>query len=212
VRFRFELPADTTPERLTELSSMFGAAPGGGPTEATHPVEFAFSAPAAGEASLVLAAIAGAGGGLRVSLDGREIFRQAWPALPDLKASDIWRRQPAPPPLAIAYPAGVHTITLEGLGPSWVQLDRLIVPDIGRDVRAHAIADRDFALVRVQADEGAVPATVGLRVAGLGDGSCRLNLIDLATGAERQQTAAIAGGVLPGVALTASDTALVIAR
>ena len=212
VRFRFELPADTTPAWLTELSAMFGTGPGGDPAEPAHPVEFAFSAPAAGQASLVLAAIAGAGGGLRVSLDGREIFRQTWPALPDLKPSDIWRRQPAPPPLAIAYPTGAHIITLEGLGPAWVQVDRLIVPDIGCDVCAHAIADRDFALVRVQADEGAVPATVGLRVDGLGDGPCRLNLIDLATGAERQQAAAVKNGLLPGVALTARDTALVVAR
>jgi hypothetical protein len=211
-RFRFELPADVTPERLAEFSSMIGAASGGEPPATARPIEFAFSAPTAGQASLVFAGIAGAGAGLRVSLDGREIFHQAWPALPDFNASDPWRRQPAPPPLAIAYPAGVHTITLEGLGPAWVQLDRLIVPDLGRNLRAFAIADRDFALVRVQADEGAVPATVGLRVAGLGDGPCKLNLIDLATGTEREQAAAIAGGVLRGVELTASDTALVIAR
>ena len=211
-RFRFELPADTTPERLTELSAMFGPGPGGNSAEPVHPIEFAFDAPAAGQASLVLAAIAGAGGGLRVSLDGREVFRQAWPALPDLKSTDVWRRQPAPPPIPIAYPAGKHTIALEGLGPAWVQLDRLIVPDIGRDVRAHAIADHGFALLRVQADEGAVPATVGLRVDGLGDGHCSLTLVDLTTGVERESTAKITGGVLPGVELAGGDTAVVVGR
>jgi len=211
-RFRFELPADATPERLAELSGMHNAAAGDKRFTTVRPIEFAFSAPAAGQASLVFAGIAAAGGGIRASLDGREIFRHTWPALPNFQGAADRRRQPAPPPLAIPYAAGPHTITLEGLGPSWVQIDRLIVPDLGHDLRAFAIADRDFALVRVRADDGAVPATVGVRVAGLADGPCRLTLIDLATGAEREQSATIAGGVLPGVALTAADTALVIVR
>ena len=74
------------------------------------------------------------------------------------------------------------------------------------------IGDGEFALLRVQADEGAVPATVDLRVAGLADGPCRLNVMDLETGTEREQVSAIAGGVLRGVALAARDTAVVITR
>jgi len=128
-----------------------------------------------------------------VSLDGREVL----PPVMAGAAGSQAERCLAPAAGTAAdhdrLSAGTHTITLEGLGPAWVQLDRLIVPDIGRDVRAHAIADRDFALVRVQADDGAVPATVGLHVDELRDGPCTLDLIDLATGAERQAAAVING-------------------
>ena len=150
---------------------MIGPMKAGDP--ATRPVDFAFSAPASGQVDIVWAGIAGAGGGVRVSFDGKEAFHQTWPALPDLKASEMWRRQPAPPPTVLPYQAGPHTITIEGLGPAWVQIDHLSVPDLGRNIRANAIGDGDLALVRVQADEGAVPATVDLRVAGLADGPCR---------------------------------------
>jgi len=211
-RIRFELPADATPERLAELSALISAAPPGSAAAPARPIEFAFTAPVAGQATLEIGGIAAAGGGLRVSLDGREVFRRAWTAIPGAAAMEGWRRQPGPSPIPIPYPTGAHTITLEGLGPGWVQIDRLIVPELGRNLHAFAIADRDFALVRMRADEGAVPATVGVRVAGLADGPCKLTLIDLATGAEREQTVAVAGDVLPGVELKATDTALVIVR
>ncbi len=203
-RLRFELPADATPERLAELSATSNAG--------AHPVEFTFTAPAAGQATLGFVGMAASGAGIRVSLDGREIFRHVWPALPDFKGSEDRRRQPAPSPVPIPYPAGTRTIALERLEPGWIQIDRLIVPELGRSLRAFAIADRDFALVRVRADDGAVPATVGVRVAGLADGPCKLTIVDLATGAEREQSATVAGGVLAGVELTAPDTALVIVR
>jgi hypothetical protein len=211
-RFRYELPADATPERLEELSSILAAGPGSGPTPTVRPIEFAFTAPNSGRASVVLAGLPAAGGGIRVSLDGQEVFRHLWTALPDFKGPEDRRRQPAPSPIPIPYPAGAHTVALEGFGPSWVQVDRLIVPGLGRDLRAFAIADRDFALVRVQADDGAVPATIGLRIAGLADGPCRLTLIDLATGAERTQPAAIAGGELRAVDFASGDTALIVTR
>jgi hypothetical protein len=209
-RFHFDLPGDTTPECLAELSAMVG------PTQvgalAPRPLEFAFSAPVDGQASIVWAGIAGAGAEVRVWFDGKEVFHQTWPALPDLKASDTRRRQPAPPPTVLSYQAGPHTIVIENLGPAWAQLDHLSIPGLGRSIRAHAIGDGDLALLRVQADEGAVPATVDLRVAGLADGPCKLNVMDLNTGAEREQAATIAGGTVRGIELTASDAALVITR
>jgi hypothetical protein len=177
-----------------------------------RPVEFAFTAPADGQASIVWAGLAGAGAGVRVLLDGKEAFHQAWPALPNFKGSDGRSRQPAPPPVVLSYQAGSHTIAIEGLGPAWAQLDHLSITDLGHTIRAHAIGDSEFALLRVQADEGAVPATVDLRVAGLADGPCRLNAMDLETGTEREQVSSIVGGLLRGVALTARDTALVITR
>jgi hypothetical protein len=64
----------------------------------------------------------------------------------------------------------------------------------------------------VQADEGAVPATVDLRIAGLADGPCRVNVMDLETGKEREQATAITGGVLRGIAFSARDTAIVVTR
>lgn len=209
-RFHFELPGDATPECLAELSPLIGPLQAGEP--APRPIEFAFSAPAAGQATIVWAGLAGTGAGIRVLLDGKEAFHQAWPALPDLKASDVWRRQPAPPPIVLPYQAGPHTIAIEGLGPAWALLDHLSVTDLGRSIRAHAIGDGTLALVRVQADEGAVPAAVDLRVAGLADGPCKLNVMDLGTGTDREQSAAIAGGMLRGIELTARDTALVITR
>jgi hypothetical protein len=209
-RFHFDLPGDTTPECLAELSSMIAPSQAGEPPP--RPVEFGFTAPADGQASIVWAGIAGAGAGVRVLLDGKEAFHQAWPALPNFKASDARSRQSAPPPVVLPYQAGSHTITIEGLGPAWAQLDHLSIADLGRTIRAHAIGDGEFALLRVQADEGAVPATVDLRVAGLADGPCRLNVMDLETGTEREQAAAITSGLLRGVAITARDTALVITR
>jgi hypothetical protein len=209
-RFHFELPGDTTPKCLAELSPMIGPSQAGEPV--ARPIEFAFTAPAAGQASIVWAGIAGAGAGVRVLLDGKEAFHRTWPALPDLKASEVGRRQPAPPPIVLPYQAGSHTITIEGLGPAWAQIDHLSVTDLGRTIRAHAIGDGELALLRVQADEGAVPATVDLRAAGLADGPCKLTVIDLETGTEREQAAAIEGGVFHGIALTVRDTALVITR
>ena len=112
----------------------------------------------------------------------------------------------------LPYQAGSHTITIIGLGPAWAQLDHLSIADLGRTIRAHAIGDSEFVLLRIQADESAVPATVDLRVAGLADGPCRLNVMDLETGTELEQVSSIAGGLLQGVAITARDTALVITR
>ena len=209
-RFHFDLPGDARPECLTELSSMIVPSPAA--EQPPRPIEFAFTAPADGQASIVWAGIAGAGAGVRVLLDGKEAFHQAWPALPNLKASDARSRQPAPPPVVLTYQAGSHTITIEGLGPAWAQLDRLSLSDLGRTIRGYAIGDSDLAVLRVQADEGAVPATVDLRIAGLADGLCKVNVMDLETGTEREQAAAIAGGVLRGVALTARDAAVVITR
>jgi hypothetical protein len=209
-RSHFNLPGDATPACLTELASMIGPSQVGEP--APHPTEFAFTAPADGQASIVWAGIAGAGAGVRVLLDGQEAFRQVWPALPDLKSSDVWSRQPAPPPAVIPYRAGSHTITIEGLGPAWAQLDHLSIADLGCTLRANAIGEAGFALLRVQADEGAVPATVDLRIAGLADGPCRVNVMDLETGKEREQATAITGGVLRGIAFSARDTAIVVTR
>ena len=209
-RFHFELPGDASPECLAQLSSMILSAQAGEP--APHPIEFAFTAPADGQASIVWAGIAGAGAGVRVSLDGKEVAHQVWPALPNLKASDVRSRQPAPPPIVLPYQAGTHTLTIEGLGPAWAQLDHLSVADLGCTMRGYAIGDGDVAVLRVQADEGAVPATVDLRVAGLADGPCKLSVMDLDMGSEREQAAAIAGGVLRGVVLNARDTAVVITR
>jgi hypothetical protein len=179
---------------------------------AQSPVEFAFTAPARGRAEIVWAGIAGAGGGVRVLFDGKEAFRQAWPALPDLKPSDSWRRQPPPPPTVLPYQPGPHTITIESLGPAWVQVDHLSIADLGRNIRAYAIGDGDLALLRVQTDEGVVPATVDLHIDGLADGPCKVNVMDLESGSISERTAAIAHGTLRDVALTARDTAVVIAR
>jgi hypothetical protein len=84
--------------------------------------------------------------------------------------------------------------------------------DLGRAIHAHGIGDDALAVLRIQAEDGAVPATVDLRIAGLPDGPYALNVMDLDTGAQREQTAVIADGTLRGIELTARDTAVVITR
>jgi len=204
--FPVELPADTTPERLTELSSMFGAAPGGGPTEATHPVEFAFSAPAAVRRAWFsprLRRWRRSAGVARRPGDLRQHGRRC-------RISSLGYLAPttAPPPLAIAYPR-VHTITLEAR--AVVGATRpLIVPDIGATFAPRHSRSR-FRLVRVQADEAPCPRQSG----------CALP--DWATGLQAESHRPGDGRRTPAdrgdrrrcvarVALTASDTALVIAR
>ena len=108
--------------------------------------------------------------------------------------------------------AGAHVLALEGTGPSWVQLESVTIPGLGSPVRGFAIGENDFALVRLTADSGDLPGAVTVKIAGLADGPCRLTMIDLDTGNERQQPMAVTHGALRDFHLDARDLAIVIRR
>ena len=103
-------------------------------------------------------------------------------------------------------------LRIENIGPDWLQLDRIVFPEIGSAVRAHGIGDAEFALVRVQAAEPELGAVVDLRIPGLADGRYRIQILDLSTGGETERAAEIGGGYLLGLAIEARDVALVVAR
>ncbi len=212
--YRFNLPADATPQKLVLWSSYLNSPTGENAANTREPIEFAFTLPEAGEAEITFTSLSGNGAGLRVWVDGRETATCQWPADKDAVVSPTGgrRHQPAPPPVKVALAAGSRVVRLESLGPDWVQVDRVTISGIGSAVRAHAIGGADFALVRLQATEPGLGAKVDLRVAALADGAYRLQSVDLATGVEATRAVEVVGGVLRGFAVDARDVALVVSR
>ena len=213
-RVRFELPADATPEKLSELSVCLSPRNSGNPAGAREPLEFVFTLSGAGEAEVVLTSISAEGAGLSIVVDGREVARQLWPAASDAVTAPTGgrRHQPSPPPMRVPLAAGAHVLRIENIGPDWVQLDRIVFPEIGCAVRAHAIGESEFALVRLQTSEAGLGAAVDLRLSGLADGRYRLQILDLSTGEEAERTGVAEGGVLRGFEIGARDVVLIVAR
>jgi hypothetical protein len=213
-RVRFELPADATAEKLSELSVCLNPRDSANPAGAREPLEFVFTLSGAGEAEVVLTSISDKGAGLSIAVDGCEVVRQQWPATLDAVAAPTGgrRHQAAPPPIKVPLVAGAHVLRIENIGPDWVQLDRAVFPEIGCAVRAHAIGEAEFALVRLQAAEAGLGSPVDLHIDGLADGTYRLQTLDLTTGAESERAAEVVGGSLRDFEIAARDVALVVAR
>ena len=114
--------------------------------------------------------------------------------------------------MRVSLASGAHVLRIENIGPDWVQLDRIVFPEIGCAVRAHAIGESEFALVRLQASEAGLGAAVDLRLSGLADGRYRLQILDLSTGAEAERTGVAEGGMLRGFEIGARDVVLIVAR
>jgi hypothetical protein len=75
----------------------------------------------------------------------------------------------------------------------------------------HAVGDAGFALARVlTAKEQTVPAKAGLRLEGLADGPCRIHLMDLRTGQEREIQGALQAGRLADLPVESPDTAVLV--
>ena len=137
-----------------------------------------------------------------------------WPAAADAVESPTGgrRHQPAPEPLRVALANGHHVLRIEGAGADWVQLDKVVIPEIGRAVRAECIGENGRALVRLRADESALGGSVNLTGTGLADGEYRLHVVDLETGSEQQRTVVVAEGALLDVAVSSRDAVLFLGR
>jgi hypothetical protein len=185
-RYRYDLPADASPEKLAAWSS--------------------YLEPSAGED-------AAWGSGLRPQLDGREAEVVRWPAANvALSAAGGRAHQLAPELMEILAGAGADDLRLEGAGPDWSQIERGAGAGQGSSAAAHAIGGPDFALVRLVVAPSGLGAAVDLRVEGLADGAFRLRTFDLGTGEESERAVAVAAGTLRGFCLERNDVALVLMR
>ncbi len=213
-RHRFVLPADATPENLLQWSSYLQAPAAENAALAGGPLEFDFALAAAGEVEIRFASLSAKGGGVRVSIDGVMAQDAVWPAaVAAVEAPTGGRRhQPAPAPLRIPVAPGHHVLRLEGAGADWVQIDRVVVPELGCAVRAWAIGGAERALLRVSAATAAVGQRVTISGVGLADGEYRLHVVDLETGAEQQQGVVVADGALLDLAVSSPDAALILGR
>ncbi len=213
-RYRFELPGDATPAKLVEWAAFLTPHAGENAKNTREPLEFAFTAPEAGEVEIAFTSLSGKGAGLRVWLDGAVATAVAWPAAEKYVVSPTGgqQHQPAPAPVRIPVGAGPRVLRLESTGPDWVQLERVVFPGIGQALRAHAIAAEDFALVRLTADPAALGTTVDLRLAGLHDGAYRLWQLNLDTGVECETRVALVGGALRGLVIQAADQAVMLSK
>ncbi|MBK8478010.1 MAG: cellulase family glycosylhydrolase [Opitutaceae bacterium] len=209
-RYRFELPGDAVPGKLVQWSAFLNFHTGENAAQTREPVELAFTLPADGEVKVVFSSVSGSGGGLQLCADGTVAACGEWPADPNATVSPTGGRkhQPAPAPMVVPLKAGAHVLRLESTGPDWVQLDRVEISGLGSAVQARAIGNGEFALVRVQATEASKGTKVDLRIAGQADGTYRVQVLDLETGAEQVLGATMRGGILSGYEITGPDTAL----
>ena len=107
---------------------------------------------------------------------------------------------------------GAHVLRLEGAGADLVQIDRVVVPDLGCAVREWAIGGGERALLRVRAAAEAVGQRVTISGVGLADGEHPVHVVDLETGAEPRQLVVVANGAVLDLAVSCPDAALVLER
>lgn len=196
----FSLPSDLGKGAMGRLPSYFQ-----GKSHADlvpGPVTFRFKSDKPCAFKVSVSKVARSGAHLRLSLAGGASVEKDFPATAadsDVNAS-----------LSIPVPAGVHSVQLENTGADWVVVSQFEIPGIAPNVYAHALAEPDWAIVRI----GGVlnsPFTI-LQIPSLVDGDYEMTKFELDGHHKQTTTVKITSGRLPDMHLTCTDLLLVLKK
>ncbi|MGV3614794.1 MAG: hypothetical protein ACO1SV_05595 [Fimbriimonas sp.] len=187
----FNLPADATPAKLRGLPSYFQGQAGDNKALFPGPLTLRFTADRPGVVRVRVNQAAKGGTALELAVDGKVLARKEYAATTaEQNVADV---------LEAKFEAGTRTVTLTNLGKDWVRLSAVEVTDLAPQARAVALADPDWALIRLTGGPSFFPSPATGPVATLiglpfRDGDHPITIIDLETAQSSPGTLKIAGG------------------
>lgn len=175
-----EITVPASNDQIGGLSSYFQSETGNNRAMA-KPLRIRFNARSAGEVTIRFAEVSQAGAEIVVDQNG------ATTSLLRLAAGEKLSTDP----VRITFPAGAVDFTLRGVGPDWVRIAEITIPDSAPTLQGLALASQNQVVVRVWGTE-----TTGAEIFGLplSNGPVSAILVDQITGERTERAGEVVNG------------------
>ena len=203
-KFVFNLPLDGARGSLPELSSYIQSTGSHNRSLMREPIRLRFVATTEGVARIVIGEVSKAGGTLQITLNGKPVVTQEWPAESADHAADQ--------EFLVPFSIGFNELVIDNSGTDWLKLKSVTIPRIGSGVLASCLASKGYSLMRLKWLGGLGNKVKTILIPRLKDGSYEVRQFDLSTGIEKDSVVAVMNGRISNYEPCSVDEGVVLFR
>ncbi|MDR3690973.1 MAG: hypothetical protein P4L46_16460 [Fimbriimonas sp.] len=203
-KFIYNLPIDGATGSLPDLSSYIQSVGSHNRGLMREPIRLRFTAAKEGVARVVVGEASKAGGTLQLSLNGKEVVTNSWPAG---SADHVVDQE-----FLVPYSKGSNELTIDNSGTDWFKLKAVTIPSIGSGVLAACISSSNYSLMRLQWLGGIGTQPKTLMIPGIGNGDYEMRQFNLKTGIEKDSSVVVVNGHISSYVPHSTDEGVALFR